>query len=697
MTHKDPNDLSQLSMHELFRIEVDAQAAELTRGLLSLESNPQSKAEVPSLMRAAHSLKGAARIVGLDAAVRVAHAMEDRLIAAQNNHKEMTPSAIDALLGGVDLLRKLSESPDAKLDSEIDKLVTALVESGSSQPHNNVDPVSPAKTAAAPDLPDKADVRVSSENLSRLLFMAGESLVASRRLDECSRSLRRLKLPNATANLEQLETVNRLFFNLSHRLHEEVLECRMRPLAEAIRALPRMARDIARDLGKSVKFDVIGGSTAVDRDVLERLKTPLMHLVRNAVDHGIESAEMRKRAGKPDTGSIRLEARHSGGLLLVSVTDDGSGIDRSTLEKVIIDRQLNTAEAVERMADAEIYQFLFLPGFSTKQNVTDLSGRGVGLDVVHTTVKEIGGMIRVSSQQGLGTRFDLELPLTLSLIRALIVDIAGEAYAFPLARIMGVVKFSKTEIESIEGRQYFAFRNSHVALVSGREVLELSGAEMPGLDVPVVVLGGDGGALYGIVVDRFLGERELVVLGLDPALGKVRSISAGALMPDDSPLLILDVDDLLRSLDNLLGRSRLKGVSAEAVTAISEDRRKRILAVDDSLTVRELERKLLQGRGYDVDTAVDGMDAWNTVRSGRFDLVVTDVDMPRMDGVELLQLIKKDPNLRSIPVLIVSYKDREEDRRRGLEAGADYYLTKGSFQDESLLHAVADLIGEAEG
>jgi two-component system sensor histidine kinase and response regulator WspE len=230
-------------------------------------------------------------------------------------------------------------------------------------------------------------------------------------------------------------------------------------------------------------------------------------------------------------------------------------------------------------------------------------------------------------------------------------------------------------------------------VISARQLLGIPAAHA---DAPrfAVVIGDGGGDLYGIAVDRFLGERQLVVLGLDPALGKIANVSAGALMPDDSPVLILDIDDLFRSVENLITGARLETIKP-AETTVEQKAQKRILAVDDSLTVRELERKLLQGRGYHVETAVDGMDAWNAVRSGHYDLVVTDVDMPRMDGIELLMLIKKDPKLASLPVMIVSYKDREADRQRGLDAGADYYLTKGSFHDESLLQAVADLIGEA--
>ena len=229
--------------------------------------------------------------------------------------------------------------------------------------------------------------------------------------------------------------------------------------------------------------------------------------------------------------------------------------------------------------------------------------------------------------------------------------------------------------------------------MTAHQVLGTGEPALAGDELPVIVLGG-AGHTYGLVVDRFLGERELVVQPLDPQLGKVKDIAAGALMDDGSPVLIVDPEDLIRSMEKLVSAGHLSKVSRGAAVG-GERRRKRVLVVDDSLTVRELERKLLGNHGYDVEVAVDGMDGWNAVRTGHFNLVVTDIDMPRMDGIELVSLIHNDPHLKSLPVMVVSYKDREEDRQRGLEAGAAYYLTKGSFHDETLVQAVVDLIGEA--
>jgi two-component system, chemotaxis family, sensor histidine kinase and response regulator WspE len=506
------------------------------------------------------------------------------------------------------------------------------------------------------------------------------------RAANCQRSL--------AERLVDLEQFDRRFVNFSTRLYHEVLDCRMQPFADGIHGFHRMVRDVARSLGKTVQLEVKGESTPVDRDILERLKAPLGHLLRNAIDHGIETPNDRKSQGKPEEATVQLQACHSAGMLLITVADDGCGVDLAAVQRAIVHKKLTTLETAKKMTEAELLEFLFLPGFTMKGSVSEISGRGVGLDVVQTTVRELGGRARISSKGGNGTRIQLELPLTLSLVRTLLVEIGGDPYAFPLARVDRALKLPRDQIESVQGRQHFALGDVQVGLVAAHQVLELDGSPPGDGEISIVVL-GDKTARYGLVIDRFLGERELVIRALDPRLGKVKNISSAALMPDGSPVLIVDVDDLTRSIENLVSGQRLSRIGSEE-DAGAASKRKGVLVVDDSLTVRELERKLLDHGGYAVDVAVDGMDGWNAVRTGRYDLVITDVDMPRLDGIELLKLIRQDNRLKSLPVMIVSYKDRPEDRSRGMDAGADYYLTKASFHDETLLCIVTDLIGRAD-
>jgi two-component system sensor histidine kinase and response regulator WspE len=380
-------------------------------------------------------------------------------------------------------------------------------------------------------------------------------------------------------------------------------------------------------------------------------------------------------------------------MLSIVMEDDGRGVDLERLRRKVVERRLVTQEMADRLVSTELMEFLFLPNFSTRDEVTDLSGRGVGLDVVHDVVQEMRGLVRATSQFGAGTRFQLQLPLTLSVLPALLVEVAGEPYAFPLARIERILHIAVDEVREIEGHQYVSVGDHHIGLVSAHQLLGFTEAGERRDALPVVVL-GDRKKSYGLVVDGFLGERDLVVQVLPPRLGKIRDISAAALMEDGTPLLIFDVDDIFRSLEKIISAGRLNRVRGRG-QGKAERPAKRILVVDDSITVREVERKLLEAGGYEVEIAVDGMDGWNALRESDYDLVITDIDMPRMDGIELVKLIRSDPKRQGLPVMIVSYKDREEDRYRGLEAGADYYLTKGSFHDETLREAVVDLIGAA--
>jgi two-component system sensor histidine kinase and response regulator WspE len=351
--------------------------------------------------------------------------------------------------------------------------------------------------------------------------------------------------------MHELERFDRRFANLSNRLYDEAIACRMRPFADGVQAFPRMVRDVARSLGKDVKLDLVGESTQVDRDILAKLDAPLGHLLRNAVDHGIEGPDERRAAGKPPEGVIRLEARHSAGALHVIISDDGRGVDLDSLRATVAERKLIHADAAVALSESELLEFLFLPGFSMKGAVTDISGRGVGLDVVRDMVRQVRGTVHVSSQPGKGTRFQLQLPVTLSVVRTLLADVSGEPYAFPLAHIVRTLKLPKDGIQLLEGRQHFHFDGRQIGLVTAHQVLGTGELAPTGDSLSVIVI-GDATRVYGLVVDRFLGERELVVQPLEGQFGKIKDIAAGALMVDGSPVLIVDTEDLIH-------RARLRG------------------------------------------------------------------------------------------------------------------------------------------
>jgi len=744
-------DLSGFSMLELFRLEADTQTAVLSAAVLAVEELEHSPAAIESLMRAAHSLKGAARIIGLEPAVRVAHALEEVFVAAGKGLLTVRPEHADILLAGSDFLATIARDDDAlvpdgpwgaRADLLVAQFAAIRTDHASRKPSvAAAPPPGPAAATPPPTTPppfEQADrvVRVSADSLSRLVGLAGESLVEARQLPSLVaglHSLRRMHghlcdtiaalherhpgaaiqdptpqaallnilreqagtvLTGLSQRCEEFASFARRNEDLAGRLHHEVLCSRMRPLAEGIRGFPRLVRDVSRSLGKQVRLEVRGEQTGVDRDILDTLESPLSHLIRNALDHGIEMPDRRAASGKPLIGTIVLEARHRAGSLMITVTDDGEGIDLEQLRARTVASGLVTGPVADQLSEGELLDFLFLPGFSTKDVVTEISGRGVGLDVVQRMVKTVGGSVRVATQPGLQTVFTLQVPITMSVIRGLLVDIGGEPYAFPLTRIDQILFCSHADIRTVEGRQYVDHDGVSIGLVLAPQILDLDlSAPRPTVDpLPVVVI-SDRGQQFGVIVDAFLGGRGLIMQKLDPRLGRVPDISSGSLLENGDPVLILDVEDLVRSIDALLTGRRLNRVEP-ASGGPRSSRRKRILVVDDSITVRELERQLLLSRGFIVDVAVDGVDGWNALRGGQYDLVVSDVDMPRLDGIELVALIKADPLRKNIPVVIVSYKDREEDRLRGLEAGANRYLTKASFHDETFLDTIVDLIGE---
>ena len=760
-------DLGGFSMFDLFQTEVQQHCACLADGLIALEQNASDPKMVEPLMRAAHSVKGAARIINLDGAIGLAHSMEECLVRIQKGTEIPTASRIDELLRGSDILRSLADhkSEDearAWLEQEAGP-ISALAEGLNLPPKAGVSavvvvapaatpapaaipaapaatpaptattPVAPAvvkvanppaaasSTASPPSAASDAAVLVSSSSLERLLQLSGEALVEARRLESIRRTLTRAKTAQrqlsaaldslqvtgrhagdamtavATSRdaldeaLHQVEDHLRRGEELASALHNEAVSSRMRPFGDACGGLARSVRDVARTLGKEVRLIIAGEQVPVDREILRQLEAPLGHLVRNAIDHGIESPDERVAAGKTRQASLRVEARHHAGSLIVEVREDGRGIDRTNLRARIVSKKLSEASIVETLGDAELFDFLFLPGFSTAAAVTDISGRGVGLDVVQSMAHSVGGSIEVRSSPA-GTSFAMRLPVTLSVVRAAVISIAGETYALALARLERIDRIARSELKTVEGRLTTVIRGEIVGLVHATEILQLKAStQSESADELAIVSVLAGSRTVGFVVDSFLGEEDLVVRRMDARLGDVSHVDAASIRENGDLLLILDADDLVQSALQLLEQGKLRG--DEGRSAISKRKQRRILVVEDSITVREVERQMLLRAGYAVDTAVDGMDGWNAVQKVKYDLVVSDVDMPRMNGIEFVRKMRADRRYETLPVVIVSYKDREEDRIAGLEAGASAYLTKGSFQDQSFLQTIADLIG----
>lgn len=795
-TDIDPDTLT------LFQSEISDSLAKLRSTANSWHVRTLTAEEFADSQLAAKNIRSIALLFRVEPITQLSGLLENAWRSISPETSKPNAGAFDVLMRATDLLQRLAEAVGqnyeqlvAEISSDIDGMLRKLSEqiasagaqSSATPPATNPSTTSnaltsdkqplssntnkpaaspgfvptpppkkpvPPKPASTPGATEPEDtevrvVRVTAKNLTRLMGLAGESLVEARWLQPFAQSLLNLKREqdrltdvidelakslspeDAAAShtlirelrqklsqnrdmlgnrIEEFESHARRSDDLNSRLYNEVIASRMRPMSDGVQGYPRMIRDISRQLGKSVNFEIIGETTPVDRDILEKLDAPLNHILRNALDHGIETPAERLAAGKRETANLRLEARHSAGMFAITISDDGRGIDLDRLRAKIVDRKLSSAEMVSRMTDAELYEFLFLPGFSTRGEVTELSGRGVGLDVVHTMATSVGGTVRVQSQLGRGTSFHLNLPITLSVIRAVLVDVAGEPYAFPLNRIDRLLRVTTDTIGSVEQRQFLRVDGKNVGVVLGTQILRMTKrptASLPGTETATisttppacaelfVVLFSNHADQYGLLVDGFLGEQDLVVRPLDHRLGKVPNVSAAAVLGDGSPALIIDVDDVRRAIERLLETSKLERTD-ESNRRQGEGRKKRVLVVDDSITVREVERQLLSSRGYEVTVAVDGADGWNIVRDGDFDLVISDVDMPNMNGIELTKKIKEDSRLQRLPVVIVSYKDSEEDRMKGLDAGANYYLTKSGFHDESLIEAVYTLIGDSQ-
>lgn len=784
------SDLSQLSMMDLFRMEAEQHVAALASGLLALEAQPGDAPLLAGLMRAAHSMKGAARIVGLQGVVELTHAMESLLTRGQHGTQVLTRSHIDALLAASDHIADLSALDDhalqaalaaqqadiaalvAALDNPAPPAASAAASAANGVADSTLHPPLASPTAAAgprstqleaapepanagalavpsPPAPSatttvaaagaaaaapERQLRLGASQLESLLGLAREAVLLNRRHGQQEPTLLRLRrqqqqvarrldqlhdglaqrasddalqapLQQARELLAQTQTLLDVHLEdqrqqtqrghqVANRLHHTVNSVRMVPFASQVAGLQRMCRDVAHLLGKSVRLQLQGERCLIDRDVLERIEAPLSHLLRNAIDHAIETPAERVALGKPERATLTLAARHARGLLEVSVSDDGRGIALDALRAAIIERGLAAAALVPQLSDTELLDFLFLPGFSTRHEVTEISGRGVGLDVVQTTVHALGGRLRVDNRPGAGLTITLVLPLSLSLVRALLVQVGGAILAFPLARVERIVRLPASTLESIGHASHAWIDGAAVSVVSLARLLDAEAGATPA-ELPLVLLADAQGRRYAVAVDGLLGQTELALQALDRRLGKLKDVAAAAVLDDGSPVLMLDVDDLATSLAALSAQG-----GAAAPTAATGDGGtlagpRRVLVVEDSFAVREVERKMLAGAGYHVTVAVDGVDGWTTLRNADFDLVLTDIDMPRMNGIELLQHIRASPRHQALPVMVVSYKERDEDRQRGLAAGASHYFTKSNFDEAALLQAVADLIGTA--
>ncbi len=720
-----------------FRELVLERLEKIGRYLMQLEGRPDLEAGKAAL-RELHGLKGEARMMGFADINTLVHEMEEVVRAAQSAKYALDPASTDALLVASDAVTVLAgaapgTAPDlqrlhAWLKQRIEAEGGVVPAPAPSAPPPVPSAPSPAATKdvppSAPRAPVEAEpaapvgvrvdasVKIGQQSLD-LLTSAVTSLIARSRRRELA-ALRRLQLTRelqliarlaedlgpvgaevaarlgkAKETAAELHREGKLLANEELRdlteLSEEIQGLRMMQLKVLFEPWPRMVRDLSRELGKEVELDVEGEDTRVDRSVLEALREPLMHLVRNALDHGLEAREERIDAGKSPRGHLSLHASREGERLLLRVEDDGRGLDPDRLKEVAQRKGLITQSQAAGLSDVAALDLIFLPGFSSKDEVTDVSGRGVGLDVVRVRMLGLGGEVTVSSAVGRGATFELRVPVSLTVAPLLFVEVGDERLCLQASNVEHAVMVEEGQKREVAGRP---------ALFVGADVLPFAsiasilGAapERPATAGELVLVVKGRGQSAAIAVDRVLEERVQAVLPLKGMLARFAHVSGATPLADGSLAMVLSSPHLVATAHGRAGRLAAGAKKAEVV------RRRKILVVDDSPLTRELLSSLLEAVGYEIVNANDGAEALERLGREAVDLVVTDLEMPRIDGLELTRRVKSHPTLQSLPVVIVTTRGSETDRRKGMDAGADGYITKGDLVRQDLVDVVSRLL-----
>jgi two-component system chemotaxis sensor kinase CheA/two-component system sensor histidine kinase and response regulator WspE len=725
-----------------FRETTADRVEKISAALLELERGKGTTELTEELARELHTLKGEARMMGFVGISSVVHAAEDLL-------KALTPGRagdrLDALLKACDEILPLLDAPSdgGAAAPRLAASLRALI-AGSPAPGAAPAGASPASAAAAPASEGAAEkptttgehetvrpeakaelgakpvssIRVDVDRLDEIAALAGDVLVEGARAIRRSRDLNALfarwarlsdrivvlaeKLREARANrlLEQIEGDVHLLRSDTFRfaraqseaassaqaqfglLAERIGNARLIPLSGVLAGFPRAARDMAREQGKEVECVVKGGETGVDKAILLSLNDPLVHLVRNCVDHGIETAEERIAAGKPRIGKVVLSARTDGDLLAVTVEDDGRGINPQKVRAAALKKGIIGEQQAASLSSRAALDLIFTPGFSTREQAGETSGRGVGLDVVRKRVTGLGGSVTVDSEPGKGTRFTLRMPQSLSLMKVLLVRIDEDVYGLPAADVDSVGRLDPKDITEVAGIRAVRYRGRLMPVVALGPLLSLNGG--PRTQRPLVahvVHGAEGAA---VVVDGLFGEREVAVKAPGAFVKGMRFVTGAAALEDGRVALLLSTPDIVSAARRLASPAASRG---------RERKRLRILLVDDSAIAREAEAALLRSLGHEVEEAVDGEDGWQRLQPGGHHLLVTDVQMPVLDGIDLTRRVKSTPRFVKLPIVILSSLSAPEERRRGVDAGADAYLVKGELEAESFAATLERLTG----
>ena len=606
-----------------------------------------------------------------------------------------------------------------------------------SQPEPSAD-----TTLSQPSRPGEETIRVPIRKLDSLMAQIGELLIAKIRNEERLVAIRDLQLELKDANKDwaRLKDVRRGLVTatgrrqrtlltkrqdlldrmeghlkaISHRtsalrqefsrdamhmsiltenLQDDIKKARMLPVSTILDGFHRLVRDVARREGKQATLELVGTETEVDKRVLELIKDPLMHLLRNAVSHGIEPPAERVAAGKSPTGSIVVRTNQTGGQIQIEISDDGRGIDAARVLERAVGLGLVDAADARTISEREALQFIFHSGLSTKQSITDVSGRGIGMDVVRENVQRVQGQIALDTAPGRGTRVVVTLPLTLSTTKSLLVEAGGQVFAMPIASVERILRISPDEIHMIEQTPALLLDGVPVAIARLADVLGLGDGEAPPneeLKFPVVMLNVEDRRL-GLIVDLLVDEQEMVVKPLGRQLVRVRNVSGGTVIGSGAVILVLNPNDLVRSPASV--RSGIEqAVAKRSGSDGGRPERHRVLLVEDSITTRTLEKNILETAGYEVVACKDGVEALGNLQTAAFDAVIADINMPNMDGFTLVEQMRKVERFRDLPVLLVTSLGSDEDRRRGMKVGANGYIVKSDFEQGRFLEMLAALL-----
>ncbi len=693
-----PTDDLSARLLAAFLEELDEHARQLASGLLELEQEPSRADTVRRLFRSAHTIKGAAGVADVPLIERVCHELESVFASVRDAGRTLNGSEFALLFAAIDALAdahqrlaaggSLDDSPLVRLlpglSAMTGRQTVPEAPAVSDDPAMHHDPAmldNPAMhddPAAAPSVPAtpahrgadivKDLIRIQAHKLDALLAVSGELVSATAKIAE--------RTGAHDDDMRKLSAV-------TSRITEAVRNLRLRPIADACEPLPRAVRDIAAREGKRVALELTGQEVECDRMVVDALRDPLLHLVRNAVDHGIEPPAERERVGKPPVGQIRVATELSAGRLIVTVADDGAGID----EDAILSTLARRGTPVVRRRDA-IAEAVVAAGFSTMSNPTAISGRGVGLDLARAAIERIGGMLDLDWERGRGTTFTLQCPPSPATLRALRVTVGRHCFAIPTLHVERVARITEQDLHRSEGRTFASTAAGPVMVNSLAALLgpPLEARALEGSGVMVIMSAGLRRA--GLIVDSVIDETEIVVRPLDIGEAALPYASGAALLPSGGVALVLAVGALLGA------SARSGAASAPTFATEREAQPLRVLVADDSITTRLLEQNTLEAAGYEVITAVDGEDAWKQLETVGADIVVADVEMPRLDGFALCRRIRSTPRFAELPVIMVTALGSDADRARGLQAGADAYVVKASLDQSTLVETIRQMVGD---